>query len=72
MDQVLNIKYVVAALLYSLIGLGIYALGFWCLDRATPGQLWREIIEEHNTALALVIGSVSIGIAIIIASAIHG
>lgn len=72
MDQVLNVKYVVAALLYSAIGLGVYAFGFWLLDRSIPGHLWKEIIEEHNTALAICIGAIAIGIAIIIASAIHG
>ncbi len=72
MDQVLNLKYVVAALLYSAIGLIIYALGFYFMNLAAKGQLWKEIIDEHNTSLAVVMGAISLGIAIIIASAIHG
>jgi uncharacterized membrane protein YjfL (UPF0719 family) len=38
----------------------------------TPYHLWKEIIEEHNTSLAIVVGAMSIGIALIISSAIHG
>jgi uncharacterized membrane protein YjfL (UPF0719 family) len=35
-------------------------------------QVWKEICEKQNMALAVFLGSVAIGIAIIIASAIHG
>ncbi len=72
MDQLINLKYVLGAIVFSAIGLAVYALGILVLDRLIPGHLWKEIFEEHNTALAIIIGAVSIGIAIIIASAIHG
>lgn len=72
MNDVISLKYLVSALVYSLLGLAVYGLGFMAIDRAIPGHLWKEIFEEHNTALAIVIGAISIGIAIIIASAIHG
>lgn len=71
MEQVLHGSNIVGAIVYSLIGLGIFGLGFVVLDRITPYQLWKEIIEEHNIALAIVIGAISIGICLIIASAIH-
>lgn len=71
MEQVLHGSNIVGAIVYSLIGLGIFGLGFVVLDRVTPYQLWKEIIEEQNTALAIVIGAISIGICMIIASAIH-
>jgi uncharacterized membrane protein YjfL (UPF0719 family) len=41
------------------------------IDRLTPYQLWKEIIDEHNTALAVLIGLISLGVSIIIAAAIH-
>jgi uncharacterized membrane protein YjfL (UPF0719 family) len=59
-----------AALVYALLGIVIFVLAFVILDRLTPGSLWKEIIEEHNTALAVMIGAISIGISIIIAAAI--
>ena len=61
----------VAALVYATIGLLIFAVAFVLVDRFTPYQLWKEIIDEHNTALAIVVGALAIGISIIISSAIR-
>jgi uncharacterized membrane protein YjfL (UPF0719 family) len=61
----------VAALAYALIGLVVFAVAFVVVDRLTPYQLWKEIIDEHNIALAIVVGAVAIGIAIIVSSAIR-
>ncbi len=60
-----------AALIYSMIGLVVFAIAFIVVDKLTPYQLWKEIIEEHNTALAIIVGAVAVGIAIIVAAAIH-
>jgi uncharacterized membrane protein YjfL (UPF0719 family) len=63
-------EHLVAALVYALLGIVVFVLAFVVLDRLTPGSLWREIIEEHNTALAVMVGAISIGLSIIIAAAI--
>ncbi len=60
-----------AALVYSAIGLLVFALAFAIVDRMTPYHLWKEIIDEKNTALAIIVGAVAIGIAIIVSSAIR-
>lgn len=60
-----------AALIYAAIGLVIFAAAFVVVDRLTPYSLWRELIDEHNTALAIVVGAVAIGISLIVASAIR-
>jgi uncharacterized membrane protein YjfL (UPF0719 family) len=41
------------------------------IDKITPYDLWGEIVERQNQALALVIAAMSLGICIIIAAAIH-
>jgi uncharacterized membrane protein YjfL (UPF0719 family) len=61
----------VAALVFALIGIAVFAISFVILDRLTPFELWREICERQNTALATLIGLVSLGLGIIIAAAIH-
>lgn len=61
----------VAALLYATIGLVIFALAFIVVDRLTPYHLWKELIDEKNTALAIVVGAVAIGISIIVSAAIR-
>lgn len=58
--------------LYSLAGLLIFCLGFYVIDRITPYNLWQELVEKKNTALAIVVGFVALGLCIIIAAAIHG
>jgi uncharacterized membrane protein YjfL (UPF0719 family) len=60
----------VAAAVYALLGIVIFVLAIVVLDRMTPGTMWKEIIEEHNTALAVLIGCLAIGVSIIIAAAI--
>lgn len=64
-------KYILASIFYSVIGISILSISFWIFEKVTPGTLWRELIEEHNTALAIVAGAFMIAMAIIIGSAIH-
>lgn len=71
--RLIDLKLVVASLVYSGIGLVVFVIAFLLLDLVTPKvHVWREICEKQNMALAIFLGSVAIGIALIIASAIHG
>ncbi len=63
---------VVTTLVFVVIGLIIFALAFLVIAKATPFSVRKEIEEDHNVALAIVIASVIIGSAIIIAAAVHG
>jgi putative membrane protein len=60
-----------AALVYATIGLVIFGIAFIVVDRLTPYHLWKEIVDEKNTALAVVVGAVAIGISIIVSAAIR-
>jgi len=62
---------VVSSLLYSILGVFLFWVSFLIIDKLTPYKLWKEIIEEKNTALAVVVGGIAIGICIIVAAAIH-
>jgi putative membrane protein len=59
------------AVIYAVLGIVIFVLSFAIVDRMTPYHLWNEIVHEHNTALAILIGAMSIGMCIIIAAAVH-
>ena len=61
-----------STLAFSIIGLLLFALAFWIMGKATPFSIRKEIEEDQNTALALVIASVIIGIALIVSAAVHG
>ena len=71
MEQVIHFGNILNAILYAFIGIAVFGVGFVLVDRLTPYQLWKEIIEEKNIALAIIVGSISIGICLIVASAIH-
>jgi len=60
-----------AALVFALAGIVIFVLAFVIIDKLTPYHLWKEIVQEHNSALAILVGAMSIGICIIIAAAVH-
>jgi putative membrane protein len=62
---------VVAAVVFATLGILIFVVAFLAMDRITPYTLWKEIIEEHNTALAVLLGLVGLSLSIIIAAAIH-
>jgi uncharacterized membrane protein YjfL (UPF0719 family) len=68
MDIVANIR---AALVFALIGIVVFVGAFVVIDKMTPYDLWKEIVEEKNLALAVLVGAMSIGICIIIAAAVH-
>lgn len=71
--EMIQMKYVVTALLYSGIGMAIFALSFTLLDVLTPKvSIWKELVEKQNVAVAIFLAAIAYGIATIIASAIHG
>jgi putative membrane protein len=63
--------YILNALVYAVLGILIFVVAFTLLDKITPYDLWGEICEKKNVALAIMVGAMSIGISIIIASAVH-
>ena len=62
----------ILTLVYSTVGLAVFAAAFFIFEKITPFSIRKEIEEDQNTALALIFGSVLIGLAIIIAAAIAG
>jgi uncharacterized membrane protein YjfL (UPF0719 family) len=64
-------KYVTASVVFSLVGIFILGVCFWIFEKVTPENIWKEIIEKQNIALAIVSAAFMIAMAIIIGSAIH-
>ncbi|WP_051203265.1 DUF350 domain-containing protein [Hugenholtzia roseola] len=58
------------SLLYSFIGLAMALLAFKVIDWITPGKMSEQIAKENNIALAIVVGSLVLGVCIIIAQVI--
>lgn len=62
---------IITSLVFALMGVVIFWLCFIIIDKITPYDLWGEIVEKQNVALALVVAAMSLGICVIIAAAIH-
>ena len=72
MEQVLTVKYVLAALVYSALGIAILCLSTKVFDWLTPGDMWKDIVVEKNLPLAITPAAMIIAVGNIIAAAIHG
>ena len=58
--------------IFTAFGLLVFGLAYVIIVKASPFSIRKEIEEDHNTALAIVIGAVIIGISLIISAAIQG
>ena len=63
--------YLLNAVVYAILGILIFVAAFFVMDRVTPYHLWKEIVEDKNIALAILLGAMSVGMCIIIAAAVH-
>lgn len=63
---------IINALIYAMMGIVVLGIGFFVFDMLTPGKLWQEIREGQNVAVAQFAGMFALGLAIIVAAAIHG
>jgi putative membrane protein len=67
----LNLRSILGSIIYSAIGVVIFLVAYKLMERFLPFNVDKELAEDQNTAVGLVVGSVMIGLAIIIAAAIH-
>ncbi len=72
MELVIKTEWIVNAFIFSLLGVTMFWISFLVIDKLTPYNLWQEIVKERNQALATVVAAMCIGIAIIVAAAVHG
>jgi len=60
------------SMLFALMGVVIFWLCFVIIDKLTPYDLWNEIVEKKNVALAVVVGAMCIAIGLIVSASVHG
>lgn len=72
LSELINFKYIIASVLYSVLGILILFIAFWIIEKITPENLWKEILEKQNMALAIVCAAFILAVAIIVSSSIHG
>jgi len=68
----LDLNTLLSTLAYTGLGLVVMAITFFVITKVVPFSMRKEIEEDQNTALGIIIGSCFLGVSIIIAAAIHG
>jgi uncharacterized membrane protein YjfL (UPF0719 family) len=61
-----------SSVVFVLLGLVFFGVAFWVMNKVAPFSIRKEIEEDQNVALGVVIGSVILGISVIVAAAIQG
>ena len=65
-------KQIAVTLVFTSIGMVFFGIAFWIIVKISPFSIRKEIEIDQNTSLSILIGSVIIGIALIVSAAIHG
>jgi len=63
---------VVSSAIFAGIGLVVFGIAFWVMNKLAPFSVKKEIEDDQNTALAIIMAGVIIGVSLIISSAIAG
>jgi len=72
LGAVVEVESVISALIYSLIGIALFSVAFFVIVKISPFSVRKEIEDDQNTSLGIIIGAVIIGISLIISSAVQG
>lgn len=72
MDLTPAVKLFLTTVLYTGFGIVIFGLAFWVMVKIAPFSIRKEVEEDQNMALAVLIGAVILGLSIIISAALHG
>lgn len=71
MNWQLVFQQLLVATLYSVLGIVLFGVAFKIIQKFLPFSITKEIEGDQNTALAIIIGCIMLGLAIIVAAAIH-
>jgi len=66
------VPHMVLAILFTLVGMLLFGLSIWLIVKLAPFSVQKEIEEDQNTSLGIIMGSLILGVALILAAAIHG
>ncbi|HET6983680.1 MAG TPA: DUF350 domain-containing protein [Myxococcaceae bacterium] len=67
-----TLRALIEVVVFSLVGIVVFGVAFFVIARISPFSLRKELEEDQNTALGVVLGSMIIGLSLIISAAIHG
>jgi uncharacterized membrane protein YjfL (UPF0719 family) len=59
------------ALLFAALGIVSFLIAAAIFVAVAPFNVWKQVVEERNTAAAIVVGAVALGLCWIIAAVMH-
>jgi putative membrane protein len=63
---------VVDSIFYSVLGTVVLLVSFYFIEKVLPFSMRKEIADDQNVSLGIILGAFIIGLSLIISSAIHG
>ncbi|PAM92276.1 hypothetical protein B4N84_26075 [Flavobacterium sp. IR1] len=70
--ELLHLQPIINSIVYSLVGIAILLVVYFIIEKITPENTWKEVVEKNNIAVAIVLAAFIIGISMIVSAAIHG
>ena len=64
----LQLAIFIETFVYAFIGVAVFAVSIWVMEKLSPFSIRKEIEEDQNVALGIIMGSIIIGLAIVLAS----
>ena len=72
MPEWFSVDEVLQAALFSILGAILFGISFFLAEKLTPYSIEKELIDQKNVALAIVLGSMAIALGLVISAAIGG
>ena len=72
MDVQHYVRPIFDSIVYSALGTIVLVIAFWVIEKMLPFSMRKEVAEDQNVALGIILGSFIIGLSLIIAAAING
>jgi uncharacterized membrane protein YjfL (UPF0719 family) len=63
-------KPLLLSLVFTVVGLLLFVFSLWVIEKLTPFSVRKEIEEDQNVALGIIVGSLILGIALILAASL--
>lgn len=67
-----HLRPIVDSILYSVVGAAILLAAFWLIEKVLPFSIAKEIAEDQNVGLGIILGAFILGLSLIISAAIRG
>ena len=70
-EVVKELLLLIPTVIYFLVGAVLFGVAIWVMEKVTPFSIRKEIEEDQNTALGIIIGATIIALAILLSAAIR-